>query len=107
MQATLARIAALHLAAEPAVSEAENPDRMAPDRQPTMEDLRGLSGPATPAFALQLRGRVRRLIAPLPAEHPVRAEGERIMESLRALAFESGEPRGLIGPGEQPWRKRG
>lgn len=69
-----------------------------------MDDLRELAGPSTPAFALQLRERVRRLIAPLAADHPVRVEGERLMENLRSLAFESGEPRGAIGPGEQLWQ---
>lgn len=59
-----------------------------------IDDIRALSGPATPHFALQIRNRIQRLIAPLPPEHPARIEGEREVARLTALAEHSGEPRG-------------
>jgi hypothetical protein len=80
------------------MSEAERPDRLAPGHRVTIEDIRALAGPATPHFALQIRNRIRRLIADLPADDPVRAEGERHIARLDELAQHSGEPRG-VGPG--------
>jgi len=80
------------------VSEAERPDRLASERRITVEDIRALTGPATPHFALQIRNRIRRLIERLPADDPVRIEGERQIVRLTELAQHSGEPRGL-GPG--------
>jgi hypothetical protein len=77
------------------VSEAERPDRLS--REVTVEDIRALVGPATPHFALQIRNRIRRLVAPLPPEHPARVEAEREIPRLEDLAYHSGEPRGL-GP---------
>ncbi|TMK75123.1 MAG: hypothetical protein E6G49_02155 [Actinobacteria bacterium] len=80
------------------MSEAERPDRLAPGRRVTIEDIRALAGPATPHFALQIRNRIRRLIADLPADDPVRTEGERHIARLEELAQHSGDPRG-VGPG--------
>ena len=80
------------------MSEAERPDRLAPGHQVTIEDIRALAGPATPHFALQIRNRIRRLIADLPADDPVRGEGERHIARIEELAQHSGEPRG-VGPG--------
>lgn len=80
------------------MSEAERPDRLAPGRRVTIEDIRALAGPATPHFALQIRNRIRRLIADLPAGDSVRVEGERHIARLEELAQHSGEPRG-VGPG--------
>jgi hypothetical protein len=80
------------------MSEAERPDRLAPGHRVTIEDIRALAGPATPHFALQIRNRIRRLIADLPADDPVRIEGERHIARLDELAQHSGEPRG-VGPG--------
>jgi hypothetical protein len=79
------------------VSEAERPDLLDPSREVTVDDIRALAGPATPHFALQIRNRIRRLVAPLPADHPARVEGERAIARLEDLARHSGEPRGL-GP---------
>jgi hypothetical protein len=76
------------------VSEAERADRLAPGREPTVEDVLELVGPATPHFALQIRNRVRRLIEPLAAGHPARVAGERAIAELEGLAAHSGEPRG-------------
>ncbi len=89
------------------MSQAEDPQLLAGGREPTLDDLHHLTGPATPAFALQLRERVRRLIAPLPSGHPVRIEGERALERLRYLAFRTDDPGGPIGPGERSWWDRG
>ena len=80
------------------MSEAEQPDRLAGERLVTIEEIRALAGPATPHFALQIRNRIRRLIERLPADDPVRIEGQRQFERLTELARHSGEPRG-IGPG--------
>lgn len=74
------------------MSESERPDRLRAAAI-TVEDIRALAGPATPHFALQIRNRIARLIAPLPADHPARAEGERQLARLTELAAHSGEPR--------------
>jgi hypothetical protein len=73
------------------VSEAEHPDRRG--AEVTVDDVRQLMGASTPHFALQLRNRIARLIAPLPADHPARIEGEREIARLTALG-RSGEVRG-------------
>lgn len=73
------------------MSEAESTDRIG--RPPTIDDILELSGPATPHFALQLRGRIARLIDGLDASDPVRRLGEREIERLRQLAA-AGEQRG-------------
>ena len=75
------------------MSEAENPDRLRAGRQVTVDDVRQLMGASTPHFALQLRERIRKLIADLPADHPARIEGEREIARLDELAF-AGEIRG-------------
>jgi hypothetical protein len=79
------------------MSEAERPELLDPAHEVTVEDIRALTGAATPHFALQVRNRVRRLIEPLPESHPARREGERAIARLEDLAEHSGEPRGL-GP---------
>jgi hypothetical protein len=79
------------------VSEAERPDRLAPGRPVTVEDIRALAGPATPHFALQIRNRIERLIEGLPPGDPVRFEGERQIARLDDLAQHSGEPRSGTG----------
>ncbi len=72
---------------------------LAHDHEVTPEDIRALAGPSTPHFALQVRNRIRRLIEPLPANHPARIEGERTIARLEALADNSGDPRGTLGIG--------
>jgi hypothetical protein len=79
------------------VSEAERPDRLAPGRRVTVEDIRALAGPSTPHFALQIRNRVQRLIEGLPEDDPVRREGETQIARLEELAHHSGDPRGGTG----------
>jgi hypothetical protein len=86
------------------VSQAENPQRLIRERtgEVSLEDVRELMGASTPHFALQLRNRIARLIAELPAEHPARVEGEREITRLQRLGF-SGETRGESGnEGELP-----
>jgi hypothetical protein len=73
------------------MSQAENPDRL--QREVTVDDVRQLMGASTPHFALQLRNRIARLIAPLPGDHPARQLGEQEIARLTALGF-TGEVRG-------------
>jgi hypothetical protein len=75
------------------MSEYERPDRM--QREPTVEDVRQLSGASTPHFALQLRNRIRVLISGLAPDHPARMEGEREIRRLDVIA-EGSEKRGPI-----------
>jgi hypothetical protein len=75
------------------MSQAEHPDRLRPGHDVTVEDVRQLMGASTPHFALQLRERIRRLIRDLPPDDPARAEGEREIARLDALA-RAGELRG-------------
>ncbi len=75
------------------MSEAEHPDRRRPGREVSVQDVRQLMGASTPHFALQIRNRIRKLIAPLPADHPARVEGEREIARLERLGLD-GELRG-------------
>lgn len=77
------------------MSEAEDPTRRAAAAAHgvTVDDVRQLMGASTPHFALQLRGRISRLIRPLPADHPARRLGEQEIARLAALGV-SGEVRG-------------
>jgi hypothetical protein len=84
------------------MSQAEHPDRLKPDHEVTIEDVRQLMGASTPHFALQLRQRIRALIRALPPEHPARLEGEREIARLDRIAF-TGEVRGhQAEPGLDP-----
>jgi len=84
------------------MSQAEHPDRLKPEHQVTVEDVRQLMGASTPHFALQLRERIHALIRGLPADHPARVEGEREIARLNRIAF-SGEVRGhQAEPGLEP-----
>jgi hypothetical protein len=75
------------------VSQAEHPIRTRPGHEVTVEDVRQLMGASTPHFALQLRARIAKLIAPLPPGHPARSEGEREIARLEQLGLQ-GETRG-------------
>jgi hypothetical protein len=84
------------------MSQAEHPDRLKPDHEVTVEDVRQLMGASTPHFALQLRERIRTLIRGLPTGHPARIEGEREIARLNRIAFD-GEVRGHPAePGLEP-----
>ena len=76
------------------MSEAESPLRSDAGHEVGIEDVRQLMGASTPHFALQIRGRIARLIAGLPPDHPARTEGEREIARLERLGY-SGEVRGM------------
>jgi hypothetical protein len=78
------------------MSESEHPIRRTADHEVTLDDVRQLMGASTPHFALQIRNRIARLIASLPAGDPARVEGEREIARLTKLGF-SGETRGVSG----------
>jgi hypothetical protein len=83
------------------LSQAEDPRRLN-RKSVTVEDVRQLMGASTPHFALQLRNRIAKLVADLPAEHPARIEGEREIARLEQLGV-SGETRGSgAAEGERP-----
>jgi hypothetical protein len=75
------------------MAEDEQPERLQPQRPVTIDDLRQLMGASTPHFALQIRNRIRRLIAALPPDDPVRIAGEQEIARLERLAV-AGEFRG-------------
>jgi hypothetical protein len=75
------------------MSEAETPERSSPAHEVTLEDIRQLSGASTPHFALQLRNRILKLIAPLPPDHPARVAGLAEIRRLEQLGYD-GETRG-------------
>lgn len=83
------------------MSGQERPDRLAPGRVVTVDDVRELVGPATPHFALQVRDRVARLIDGLAPDDPARVEGERAIARLQRLA-EEGQGSGHVSDLEQP-----
>ena len=60
-------------------------------REPTVEDVEQLMGASTPHFALQIRNRIKALIAGLPADHPARVLGEREIARLDQLAHDGEE----------------
>jgi hypothetical protein len=75
------------------MAQAEQPERLRPDRQVTVDDVRQLMGSSTPHFALQLRARIARLIDRLPPDDPARLLGEQEIARLEQLAY-TGEVRG-------------
>ncbi len=83
------------------MSGAERPDRLAPGRRVTVDDVRELVGPATPHFALQIRDRLARLVDGLEPSDPARVEGERAIARLERLADE-GQASGHVQEHEQP-----
>jgi hypothetical protein len=83
------------------MSEAQRPDHVAPDTTVSVDDIRALTGAATPHFAQQIRNRVARLIADLPAGHPARLVGEAEVRRLTALG-RSGEIRGAAAQPGMP-----
>jgi hypothetical protein len=59
------------------------------EREPTIDDVDALVGPATPHFTYQLRARVWELVKDLPEDHPVRRHGEEKMDLLDRLGYAS------------------
>lgn len=82
------------------MSGAEKPERLSPERRPTVEDIRELTGAATPQFALQIRDRIKRLVEGLAEDDPVRIAGQQQIAKLEKLAH-SGENRGQLQENEQ------
>jgi hypothetical protein len=75
------------------MSQAEHPDRLVPTHRVTVDDVRQVIGASTPHFALQIRERLRRLVAGLDAEDPARTMAEQEIARLDELAH-TGEVRG-------------
>ena len=75
------------------MSQSESPERAAPGHEVTIEDVHQLMGASTPHFALQLRNRIAKLIAGLPADDAARLLGEQEIRRLEALS-RNGETRG-------------
>ena len=71
-------------------------------REPTVEDVQQLFGASTPHFALQIRNRIKHLIAGLPQEHPARVLGEREVERLDRLARDGEERSELLDLPKMP-----
>jgi hypothetical protein len=82
------------------MAEAEKPDRLDPRHRVTVDDVRQLMGASTPHFALQLRNRIRRLIAGLAVDDAARLLGEQEIARLERLGI-SGEVRGEQGSDAQ------
>jgi hypothetical protein len=70
------------------VSEFEKPELKSAGHTVTVDDVRALAGAATPHFSLQVRNRLRRLVAPLPAGDPARQLAEVEIAKLEKLAVE-------------------
>jgi len=83
------------------MSSAESPQRSAAGHAVSVEDVRELMGASTPHFALQLRERIAKLIAPLDQDDPARVLGESEIRRLERLAFD-GERRGEAQDGQRP-----
>ena len=89
------------------MAEAEQPQRLSPTHRVTVDDVRQLMGASTPHFAMQLRNRIRKLIAPLPPQDPARMLGEQEIARLERLAV-TGEVRGeQEQDGQRPLRSLG
>ncbi len=78
-------------------------------REPTMQEIDELVGPATPHFAYQLRARIEELVRDLPEDHSVRRYADEKMALLDRLGHASSkaddgarEPRTRIGWNEIP-----
>jgi hypothetical protein len=70
------------------VSEFEKPELKAAGHTVTVDDVRALAGAATPHFSLQVRNRLRRLVAPLAADDPARLLADVEIAKLEKLAVE-------------------
>jgi hypothetical protein len=71
-------------------------------REPTVEDVMQLMGASTPHFALQIRNRIKHLIAGLPASDPARVLGEREIARLDKLATDGEERSELLDLPKMP-----
>ena len=82
------------------MSEYELPSRV--EREPTVEDVRQLIGASTPHFALQIRNRIKTLVAGLPEGHAARTLGEREIARLDTLARDGEERSELLDLPKMP-----
>jgi hypothetical protein len=70
------------------MSEFEDPKLTARPHVVTVDDVRELSGAATPHFSLHIRNRLRRLVEPLDENDPARKLAELEIARLEDLAVE-------------------
>lgn len=70
------------------MSEFEKPELKSAGHTVTVDGVRALAGAATPHFSLQVRNRLKRLVAPLPANDPTRQLAELEIAKLEKLAVE-------------------
>lgn len=70
------------------MSESESPQRESRHHTVSIDDIRQISGAATPHFALQVRKRIQKLIDELPTGDPVRLAGEEEIARLERLALD-------------------
>jgi hypothetical protein len=70
------------------MSEFEKPELKSVSHTVTVDDVRALAGAATPHFSLQVRNRLKRLVAPLAADDPARLLAEVEIAKLEKLAVE-------------------
>ena len=56
------------------MSEFEKPELKSAAHAVTVDDVRSLAGAATPHFSLQVRNRLKRLVAPLAADEATLAQ---------------------------------
>ncbi len=91
------------------MAEAEQPERLNPNRQVTVDDVRQLMGASTPHFALQLRNRIQKLIDGLGREDPAWIEGQREIARLERIAFTGRDARraGAGGPARAALQRPG
>jgi hypothetical protein len=84
------------------MSEVESPTRSASQHHVTVEDVRQLMGASTPHFALQLRNRIAKLIAPLTIDDPARILGQAEIDRLERLGVEGERRGGDAQDGQRP-----
>lgn len=70
------------------MSEFENPTLTEPGHAITIDEVRALSSAATPHFSLHVRNRLRRLVAPLPEDHPARRFAQSEISRLETISVE-------------------
>jgi hypothetical protein len=70
------------------MSEFENPTLTNSRHTLTIDEVRALSSAATPHFALHIRNRLRRLVAPLPDSHPAMRFAQSEIARLEKLSVD-------------------
>ena len=85
--------ASRHRSDQSDMAEAEQPERLRGGREVTVDDVRQLVASATPHFAYQIRNRIQKLVAGLPADTPVRLLRRRGDRQARAARLHRRGPR--------------